>query len=589
MDSIFKKPKLKKQTSRNAFDVSQKRVQHAPFGAILPCFCRVLAPDDYVELSAESQFICDSLARPAFIRLKEHINFYAVKMRSLWAPFDNFITGQDNYNSVAVKAYQGKSVPDRLPVITNLTSHLRLLSQKTDVFGINEAYNAMRLLDLLEYGNFFPYFNANQTAGVLDDDAPEITRDFNPFALAAYQKVYYDYYRNPKYEECNVNAFNFDNIDGGDAVSQPLNFLKMHYAWAKKDYFTDVQPSVLPSSSDIGFEDLTNVAPDTSIFGVPGASSSTIISTVQGGQSPQGFTSNTGEFVESGAGSTSPYSVQSNVTALRFAFAYDKLLRRMREAGGTFDKQMLAQFGIKPYEGRDGKCTFIGGQTNRLNASDVIAQSGSAQNSLGFIGGNINQYSAPRSTFKYHATEYTIVIGMYHTSLDYDYPSYATSRFNQYMNRFDYFNPAFENLGLQPLYKFELMNLPLDNANDWRIEEPWLSDTQDENTEVLGYVRRYAECKTSVDKVFGLFDFGISADNNAWVSQFHPIKQTNDGDELPIQIKPLNSIALRFNPHMFNQVVTTNYNGDWFTDPFKNHFYIHCKLIGNMSPLGESF
>lgn len=589
MESIFKKPKLKKQTSRNAFDVSQKRVQHSPFGAILPCFCRVLAPDDYVELSAESQFICDTLARPAFIRLKEHINFYAVKMRSLWAPFDNFISGQDNYNSSVVKNLNAsKLIPDRTPVIDDLTLHLFDMSRQTDVFGINEAYNAMRLLDLLEYGNFFPYFNANSVNGQMTDDAPEIHRSFNPFALAAYQKVYYDYYRNPKYEDCDVLAFNFDNLSSGDAVDASVarKLLKLHYAWAKKDYFTDVQPSVLPSASDIGFHDLQTQAPDTSIFGVPGASSSTIISTVTQGQPSQGYTSNAGEFV-SNSGSIAPYANQSNVAALRFAFAYDKLLRRMREAGGTFDKQMLAQFGIKPYEGRDGKCTFIGGQTNRLNASDVIAQSGSSENALGFIGGNINQYSAPRSSFKYHATEYTIVIGMYHTSLDYDYPSYATSRFNQYMNRFDYFNPAFENLGLQPLYKFELLNLDIDGSTDWQIATPWLDG--EDATKVLGYVRRYAECKTSVDKVFGLFDFGISSDNNAWVSQFHPIKQANESEMLPIQILPLNSVALRFSPLMFNQVVTTNYNGDWFTDPFKNHFYIHCKLIGNMSPLGESF
>lgn len=70
METIFKNPKLKSQNGRNAFDRSQHRVWHSPFGALLPCFCKRVNPHDYVELSVESQTICDKLIRPAFIRLK---------------------------------------------------------------------------------------------------------------------------------------------------------------------------------------------------------------------------------------------------------------------------------------------------------------------------------------------------------------------------------------------------------------------------------------------------------------------------------------------------------------------------------------
>lgn len=594
MESIFKKPKLKKQTQRNAFDVSQKRVQHSPFGAIIPCFCRVVAPDDYVELSAESQFICDDLARPAFMRLKEHINFYAVPIRQLWAPFDNFITGQDNYHSSLVENKHLGEVPASCPTFT-MSNILGTLSLENDEFGFNLGLNALRLLDTLEYGNYYGFFNAyygSQPA----TDWPQIDINYNPFALLAYQKVYYDYYRNTKYEACETEAFNIDDIssDNGDVIddNRLKKILRLHYAYAKKDYFTDVQPSVLPTGSDIGYEALGQYAPNSEVFGVPGASSTNIISQVVGRQDPQGFNQNIGDAVVNSS-SLTPYSIQSNVTALRFAFAYDKLLRRMREAGGTFDKQMLAQFGITPYDGRDGKCIYIGGQTNRLNASDVISQSGTSENDLGFIGGNINQYSVPRGKFKYHAKEYCVIIGLYHTSLDYDYPSYQTSRFNMYNSRFDYFNPAFENLGLQPIYKYELMNLYFDGSVDWQVAWPFIIDDGSLDPDwrkVVGYQRRYAECKTNVDKVFGLFDFNLDADYNAWVAQFHPIRLgAGIGDELPLNVAPIDRRVLQFNPLMFNQIVKTEYDGDWKTDPFKNHFYIHCKLIGNMSPLGETF
>lgn len=585
MDSIFKKPFLKKQTQRNAFDVSQKRVYHAPFGAILPCYCRVLCPDDYIELSSENQFICDTLARPAFMRLKEHIDFYAVPIKQIWSAFDNFITGQDNYNSSAVSYFNDQlPIPQRVPFMdkATLNSVLRELSGTSDLFSFNKCANALRLLDTLEYGNLYGWYLKNSTDGVLSDDAPIIDLGTpNILALAAYQKVYYDYFRNAKYEECDVHAFNFDDYANSSIVAERLKkLLELHYAWAKKDYFTDVQPSILPSSTDIGYSSLSDYAPGASeIFGLPGGSTDSTHLGNEGSYLVSGNRNN-GEFVYPGASAPS-----GNVTALRFAFAYDKLLRRMREAGGTFDKQMLAQFGITPPDTRDGKCIYIGGQTNRLNASDVVNTG--EQSDLGFIGGNINMYSTPRGKFKFHAKEFCVVIGVYHTSLDYDYPSYSTNRFNRYSGRFDFFNPAFENLGLQPIYKYELLNLTYDGGDtDYNV------DDIENNSAVIGYQRRYSEYKTSVDKVFGLFDFNLNAEYAAWVSQFRPVRLgpwDGTGPSSPINVAPINQVLMQYNPSQFSQLVTTAYNGFWNTDPFKVHQYVHAKVISNMSPLSETF
>lgn len=592
MESIFQRPKLKKQTQRNAFDVSQKRVFHTPFGAILPCYCRVLCPDDYVEISPESQFICDDLARPAFMRLKEHFDFYVVPIKQIWNPFDNFITGQDTYNSVAIENVNPQDkIPRSMPYINdgNLSASLASLSRKADIFSFNKCANALRLLDTLEYGNAYGWYLKNSTDGVMNEQYPNsLFGTINPLALCAYQKVYYDYFRNPKYEACNTKAFNLDDVN----INQPIgvgrieDLLELHYAWAKKDYFTSVAPSILPTSTDIGFTGLPSDAPLTTIFGVPGSSNDgSIISKVGSYNGQISNQNNFGEFVYN----NSPvYYGQSDVSALRFAFAYDKLLRRMREAGGTFDKQMLAQFGITPPESRDGKCTYIGGQTNRLNASDVINTG--QQDDLGFIGGNINQYSTPRGKIKYHAKEFCVLIGVYHTSLDYDYPSYCTSRFNKYLSRFDFFNPAFENLGLQALYKFELLNLTFDGGDlDYNVD-----DLDGGANTVLGYQRRYAEYKTSLDKVFGLFDFNLNVDYEKWVSQFHPVRlgasaQGAVPPSSPIDVVPIAQPLMMYNPQQFSQLVNVAYNGFWNTDPFKCHQYIHCKLISNMSAYSETW
>lgn len=116
MKSIFENPKLKSQQSRNPFDRGAKNVFHAPFGMILPCFFARVSPDDYIELSAENQTICEPLARPAFMRLKEHIDYYFVPFSQLFTPFENLITAQDNYFSDVIGDTQLYKTPNSVPL-----------------------------------------------------------------------------------------------------------------------------------------------------------------------------------------------------------------------------------------------------------------------------------------------------------------------------------------------------------------------------------------------------------------------------------------------------------------------------------------
>ena len=64
----------------------------------------------------------------------------------------------------------------------------------------------------------------------------------NPFRFLAYQKVYFDHYRNPLYELNDPSAYNVDSFFGGDfsltAVSSTLRYRNWN-----KDYFTSLSPS----------------------------------------------------------------------------------------------------------------------------------------------------------------------------------------------------------------------------------------------------------------------------------------------------------------------------------------------------------
>ena len=79
---------------------------------------------------------------------------------------------------------------------------------------------------------------------------------------------------------------------------------------------------------------------------------------------------------------------------------------------------------------------------------------------------------------------------------DVDYSSYGINPFNVKVNREDYFQPEFDNLGKQPLASLCF--------NPWKKVEAngVASKLQLVNT-VLGWFPRYIEYKTSVDEVHG--------------------------------------------------------------------------------------
>lgn len=75
-------------------------------------------PDDKLKLSNETQTICDGLVKPAFMRLREHLDYYFIPATQLWMPFDNFVTGQNSYFSSSVKNVNDGDVPVTVPTFT---------------------------------------------------------------------------------------------------------------------------------------------------------------------------------------------------------------------------------------------------------------------------------------------------------------------------------------------------------------------------------------------------------------------------------------------------------------------------------------
>ena len=628
MKSVLEKPKLKAQSSRNGFDLSAYDNFHTSFGLLSPVRTWEMVPDSYIEIRNETQIMgINPLIRPANMRLKQHIDYFAVPLVQLYSYFDNIITGQDQVMSSALDT--DDSELNQLPMFGGdlIAAVLANGYMSGDVNGFPKDLNTCRLLDLLGYaGDIYPLAKAGKFGPDAWDDSNrnQFINDLNTlpmnfFKLAAYQKIYYSFYRNAQYEANDVRAYNFDmqhgttfyhkNYQRLTNLGSILPMFDMHYRWNKKDYFMQVIPNILPNQSDIGFQGLQSALMDGfgtdgsnpvwQLFSLPGSLSGSMDgnsaryqTTVIDGNSINANSNVTGRRV---AGAPMQVFSQGsitvgrvNVTALRFAFAYDRLLRRMRVAGGTFDKQMLAQFGIKPIDYRHGDCYYLGGFTNRINISDVTATSDS-DSELGTLAGQINFYADnTKSKITYKAHEFCIVMAIQSFSVDNVYDSCNVDRSNLRQFRNDWFNPAFEDLGYQALYKVE-MDVFSDQFRSSSPDQSRRASLSDQ-TALLGYVPRYSEYKTSVDRVHGLLQWSLqNASMGAYVEQYNVIYPNAMPTGSSKQSSPLAMPTMISTPAQFVKLLAVPYDGTWETDMFVIFMLHHVKMVAPMSVVGEIY
>lgn len=122
---------------------------------------------------------------------------------------------------------------------------------------------------------------------------------------------------------------------------------------------------------------------------------------------------------------------------------------------GDYKSQIKARYGFDPYAPQY-KSEFIGSasapvQINPVTTTaDTLDSAGDNGTPAGRVYGNgIAQSSG--NVFEFDVKEHGIIIGISSFVPDVDYSSYGINPFNIKINREDYFQPEFDNLGHQPL------------------------------------------------------------------------------------------------------------------------------------------
>lgn len=579
--SNFDVRNLKAAKGRNKHDLSYRNVFSTKFGMLVPFMVQDVVAGSSVQVSLEHQTRTMPMVRPAFSRLREHYDYFFVPYSQVWHAYDNFKTQQSNQRSTLFEN-QFPNVVNALPTFSAETLRQALNDRATDAAGYQANFGNMRIGDLLGYGCFVP----EALPGVTDvyQGANEQIY-YNAFRLAAYQKIYYDYYRNDKYEANLTSAYNLDDLANGANI--PLDRLKklmrIHYRWRKKDYFMQTTPDVLPTLNQFArngfaasvtagsFNSTTNI-----LEGQMSIPNGGVVSSVTSANPLDNPNNNINtQNINVGVAETFPYnnvSSSQSVMQHRFAAARQKLLERMYAAKSDFSSQMLAIYGIAPIEGRNGSVSHIGGFSELLPIGDVENNTDSYTNSP--YGGKVNTFGGTKN-FKYKALEDGIIMGIYSTSMEADYCSDRVDRFNFKRVPEDYYIPEYETLGKQALFSVEYQNHYLYTASD--------------NTEkitrmpvkVIGFVPRYDEYRSHVDEVHlsggpGVYQDGVLQGYTA------PLNQGLNVDKWV-----LSQQHMIYKPSNLDVIFGVQADGTVGTDQFLCNFYNDVKCISPLKVRSE--
>jgi hypothetical protein len=538
-------------THRSSFDLSSKKLFTAKIGEILPCYWQIAIPGNKYRISADWFTRTVPVNTAAYTRIKEYYDFYAVPLRLISRALPQAFTQMSDYMTSAISNSANTEQLSKVPYapVGNISAEIqaRVIANAVDDAGFGFAYGSCKLLDMLGYGSFIGTGNTKKkdiTMQYLGLDTTSLSDSLNPLIygtsinlnllpIFAYQKIYFDFFSNTQWEKHLAYSYNVDYWDGKNSVEISSDMIKLRYANYPKDYFLGVLPSsqygsvaVLPSvNSSYSSSNIIAAGSSSQINLVNPASGSSAVSTA----SP-----NTG---------TESRNIILNSDLSALSIRATEYLQRWKEvvqfSSKDYSDQMAAQFGIKAPEYMGNHAHYIGGWSNVININEVLNTNLTADNSQAVIAGK-GVGSNSGHTINYDCgAEHQVIMCVYHAVplLDWSLKGHNPQLLCTSIS--DFPQPAFDQLGMQPVPALTLNNSPSAPTGN------------------IGYNLRYWQWKSAVDTVHGAFR--PAAAYQSWVAPLEGSQvQVSGQSSLSYQsfkIRPqqLNSI---FEP----QISTTNYN-----------------------------
>ena len=687
MPNVFNYIKPTEKCARNAFDLGNKHVYSAKAGMIVPVKAIHTVPGDHFEIKISDFTQTFPMNTAAFLRGRKEFALYFIPYKQSWSNFNQYMaTREDVYSSnmnaityeprmslydilsiclefaavyahdvVMPKVYAERATNHQyldidsgrtyIPLVLtngfyNKTSTALKASQYLyDVFGYPRWNNVLRKLDMLGYGNYYPYIEnflkgyesaISKTSTITQDNFESIlntqidsvkrdidklkTRYVNLYPITSYNKVYYDMFRNSYYElDYDVRNYNLDfklcNSASTSIVQVqdiPVTFFDIQYHQWKKDLFTAVLPdtqfgavSLLPSSGSTGSVVFTNTetSDDSNRWVATDGDwpTDSAIHTSKPSQYKSLINPDTNQYLLhthtiSGAATLSGVTTSFDVLALKRAEALQGYRQALLRAGNTTSDVFRAVFGRAPRYDEDAHPYFIDAFGEDIFVDAVVStaetnleKSDSTSGKLGDLGGRALM-NGTSDTIKFDSSDFGIILVVQYIVPQSEYNSYMLDPHLANLTPEDHWIPAFENLGFSPVIGEYLNNL--------------VNQTTTNLNRVVGYVPRYFEFKSDVDKVHGSFCEiastsilrGTSSNGVSLVDHVASYSGELTHWVTPRSDMQATSTTLTRNfyvdPAVLDNVFLVAADGTYSTDQFICNTYLDVKAVRPMSVLG---
>lgn len=503
----------------NVSDLSFPNSFSADYGKLYPCLVKeVLAGEIFSDFS-EDMVRTQPLVAPVFSRTDCSVHYFFVPNRLIYEDWTKFIVRGDDGNTDYDKPYINPLLFD-----TDLTS----------TNGIQwSLWMDGSLMDYLNFSTFRP--------DIPKGDLPttsEAPLDMMPFN--AYSLIYNEYYRDENlipevfiwkasgYTQ-NYNDYQdyltelhqdwFDPSDiawhaKADILAFPM-FLR-YRSW-RKDYFTSALPFVqkgVPislagiatdeTSLPVRAKSLVNFASQQSRFAYFYNAGSTPTYYPSIGSSNYAFSNDENNYI-------TPQNVPNinniqlyvdlpalqgsvmTISDLRVGLALQQWFELNARVGSDrYFEYLLGHFGVRDRDSRLQRPEYLGGFTHSIQISEVEQNSATVQGETpqGNLAGKGLGYAA-NSRVKYRFPEPGFLMAIFSIRPQAVYFQGLPRMYTRW-DAFDYYDPLFDHLSEQPIYKSELFY-------EWDVRPGSDSDA------VFGYTPRFSEYRTSQGEIHGNF------------------------------------------------------------------------------------
>lgn len=607
--SLFNMSAVKNHPRRSGFDLSNRVCFTSKAGELLPVFWDIVYPGDSFKIKTQLFTRTQPLNTAAYTRIREYLDFYFVPLRLINKNLPTALMQMQDNPVQATGLSSNKIVTTEIPWVTiDLSSNvyasltgLTFLRKDSPVIenllGFDSITMSAKLLMYLRYGNFLSasVVDGQGSLGLsnsLDLRSSETSStgytSMHILPLAAYQKVYADFFRFPQWEKNQPYTYNFDWYSGGNVLASLTsitlakkyysddNLFTLRYANWPKDMFMGVMPdsqlgdvSIVDASGSegtfpVGLVDSNDGTLRAGLLARSGSSPSEHSTLEMQTSSVLSANTTYGVYAQRAAGLSSSFTILQ----LRMAEAVQKYREVSQFADQDARGQIMAHFGVSLSPVLSDKCVYLGGSSSNIDLSEVVNTNITGDNVAEIAGKGVG---TGQGSFSGQFDEYGIIIGVYHCVPLLDYVITGQPQNLLYTNTADLPFPEFDSIGMQTIQFGRFVNsksISWTSGVDYRVQ-------------TMGYLPRFFDVKTRYDEVLGAFRSTlknwVAPLDPSYVSQWLKSSVTSSGD-LALN---LNYGFFKVNPRVLDSIFNVKCDSSIDTDQFLTALYMDVKAVRN--------